>query len=240
LAVALKISHIVEEIMKYILIILLIIVFISPVFSAELVTVKTLNGRVEVKEPGGTWSKAFEGKEIPAGTLISTGFKSQAELDLSGSSTIFIKQLTRISVDELKISGKQVNTKLNLRLGRIKANVKTSQGLKHDFTLRTPVSTAAVRGTVFESSVRKLEVVTGRMKLTNKIGQSTTVGGGSSSSVSGTGYTAPATVIETIIGDFTVETSTQPDAEVPAIVVPSAPTTGTIYVTWDLLDPPPS
>lgn len=224
--------------MKYILIILAIIVFISPLYAAENITIKALNGRVEIKEPGNTWSKAFEGREIPAGSVISTGFKSQAELDLNGSSTIFIKQLTRVSVDELAISGKKVNTKLNLRLGRIKADVKTSTGLKHNFTLRTPVSTAAVRGTVFESSVRKLEVVTGRMKLTNKVGQGTTVDGGSSSSVEGNGYTAPVPPAVTQQKDYSVDPSTHSGDSGSGLVIPDPPTTGTIFVTWDLEEPP--
>ena len=219
--------------MKYILLILVIIIA-SPLYSADLITVKTANGKVEIKEPGKAWAAAEEGKVVPEGSVISTGFKSHAELDLSGSSTVFIKQLTRMSVDKLVISGNKVNTKLNLKLGRIKADVKTSSGLKHDFTLKTPVSTAAVRGTVFESSVRKLEVVTGRISFTNKIGQKTTVSGGESSSVSGTGFTAPATAVETAIASFEVETSTQPDADIPPIIIPPPPTTGTVHVAWEI------
>ena len=225
--------------MRYPLLILVLIVFLTPLYSADLITIKEVKGKVEVKGPGGSWVKASEGNVIPEGSLISTGFKSYAEVDLGGTSTIYIKQLTRMAVDKLATSGNNVDTKLNLRLGRIKADVKTSTGLKHDFTLRTPVSTAAVRGTVFESSVRKLEVQTGRIRYTNKIGQNTTVGGGSSSSVAGTGYTPPLTAVETVTETFTVETSTQPETEVPAIIVPPpAPTTGIIYVTWDLQDPP--
>ena len=141
-----------------------------------------------------------------------------------------------MAVDKLAISGKKVDTNLNLKLGRIKADVKTSKGLKHNFTLKTPVSTAAVRGTVFESSVRKLEVVTGRISFTNKIGQKTTVNGGGSSSVGGTGFTPPATVVETVQETFTVETSTQPESEIPEIIVLPAPTTGTVTLNW-FVDP---
>ena len=142
-------------------------------------------------------------------------------------------------MNELVISGNNVNTKLNLKLGRIKADVKTSEGLKHDFTLRTPVSTAAVRGTVFESSVRKLEVVTGRISFSNKIGQVTTVSGGGSSNVSGTGFTPPATVAETITQSFTVETSTQQEEDVPEVIIPPPPpTTGTVIVPWTIQEPP--
>ena len=221
--------------MKYLLLFFLTI-FISPLFSADLITVLSTQGKVEIKQPGESWSKAVEGQTIPEGSVISTGFKSSAELDLSGSSTVYIKQLTRMGVDKLAISGKQVNTKLNLKLGRIKADVKTSKGLRHNFTLKTPVSTAAVRGTVFESSVRKLEVVTGRISFTNKIGQKTTVDGGGSSSVGGTGFTPPATTAEIVTESFTVNPSTQPEGDIPEIIVLPAPTTGTVTLNW-FVDP---
>ena len=226
--------------MKYFLLILLIIVFSFPLYSADLITITEVKGKVEIKEPGGAWIRANDGREIPPGSIISTGFNSSAELDLSGSSTVYIKPLTRMAVDKLVISGKNVDTELNLKLGRIRADVKTAEGLKHNFSLKTPVSTAAVRGTIFESSVRKLEVVTGRISYSNNIGQKTTVGGGGTSSVEKTGFTPPATVVETVIETFTVETSTQPDEGVPEILVPPPKsTTGTIYVTWDLDEPVP-
>ena len=221
--------------MRYISFLFIILILAPTAFSAETITITKLSGKVEIKEPGGGWSKAFEGREIPAGTLISTGFKSEAVIDMGGSSDIYVRQLTRMSVDELKISGNMVDTKLNLRLGRITADVKTSEGLKHNFTLRTPVSTAAVRGTKFNSSVRKLEVVSGKIKYSNNAGQSTTIGGGSSSSITGNGYSStPQTSFENTTAAFEVETSTQPDPVVPSIIVPPAPTTGTVTITWDI------
>ena len=222
--------------MKYFLLILLIIVFSSPLYAADLITITEVNGKVEIREPGGNWAKAEKGRTISRGSLISTGFKSSAELDLSGSSTIFIKQLTRMSVDELVVSGNNVNTKLNLKLGRIKADVKTSKGLKHDFTLMTPVSTAAVRGTVFEGSAKgDIDVEKGKIQQKNKIGQKTLVSGGNSSSVSGNGYAPPATAAETVNESFTVETSTQLDNSVPDSPPPpsaSESKPGSVTVEW--------
>ena len=110
--------------MRYPLLVLVLIVFLTPLYSADLITIKEVKGKVEVKGPGGSWVKASEGNVIAEGSLISTGFKSYAELDLSGTSTIYIKQLTRMAVDKLATSGNNVDTKLNLRLGRIKADVK--------------------------------------------------------------------------------------------------------------------
>ena len=48
--------------------------------------------------------------DIKPGTVISTGFKSTAVID-TGSSEIFVKQLTRMSLEELSKSGSTVKTK---------------------------------------------------------------------------------------------------------------------------------
>ena len=222
--------------MKYVYSVLFIIVLASPLYSADLITIEKVNGKVEIREPGGGWEKAIQGSTIPQGSIISTGFKSSAELDLSGSSTIYVKPLTRMAIDELATTGNKVNTKLNLRLGRIKADVKTSKGLKHDFTLKTPVSTAAVRGTVFEAGANgNLDVETGKIQQRNKIGQKTTVPGGNSSSVAGGGYSPPATPQETVNQTFTVVTTTQPSStvpELPPIETSTTPDPGTVTVHW--------
>ena len=74
------------------------------------------------------------------------------------------------------------------------------------------------------------------MSQTNKIGQSTTVSGGCSSSVSGGGYSAPATAAETVNETFTVETSTQPEDTVPALTPrTSEPSSGAVTLDWSLL-----
>ena len=230
--------------MKHVCSVLFIIVLASPIYSADLITIEKVNGKVEIREPGGSWEKAVQGSTIPQGTIISTGFKSSAELDLSGSSTIYVKPLTRMAVDELATTGNKVNTKLNLRLGRIKADVKTSKGLRHDFTLRTPVSTAAVRGTVFEAGANgNLDVESGKIQQKNKIGQKTTVPGGNSSSVSGGGYSPPATPEETVSQDFSVDTSTQVNNTVPALPPvenSTIPDPGTVTVEWQEVYPAPS
>lgn len=132
------------------------------------------------------------------------------ELD---SSEIIIKQLTRMSIDKLLRKNNTVKTNLNLKLGRIKADVKTSKGLRHDFTIRTPVSTAAVRGTKFDAGVGTLEVESGTITYTNKLGQKVTLKEGNKSSVSGGGYKAPEDAASSTLSEFTVSPSTQIGAE---------------------------
>ena len=197
--------------MKKIVLILIMLPLFSalPAAASETAVIKSFTGKVEIKT-GSSWTAVSEGMELKPGTVISTGFNSNAVID-TGSSDIYVKQLTRISLENLSKSGNTVKTNLNLRLGRVKANVKTSKGLKHDFTLKTPVSTAAVRGTVFTSGVRTLDVESGSIRYANRIGQQVTVLGGTSSRMGVTGFSAPADITDAVKEAFNVATSTGVD-----------------------------
>ena len=203
---------------KSIFFILLILLPVFYSFSADVPTVKQIQGKVEIKNSQSGWVKAEKGMKVSPGSLISTGFKSDAVIELDNSE-IYIKQLTRMSIENLSRKQNTVNTKLNLQLGRIKADVKSSKGLKHDFTVRTPVSTAAVRGTIFNSGLRKIIVDNGRISYTNRIGQTVTIGGGNSSKIRSRGFDSPQNALETLIADFNVSASTQQEPD--AVTVPN-------------------
>ncbi len=226
---------------KFPFIVLLLFLLSSAAgFAADQAILKTLSGKVELNTGGTSWIPAKQGQTIAKGTVISTGFNSNAVVDL-GSSEIFLKPLTRIALEDLSTSGNIIKTNLNLRLGRIDADVKTTEGLKHNFTLRTPVSTAAVRGTRFTAGVAMLEVKTGRISYSNKIGQKRSVSGGSSSSVSGGGYTAPESAAEAVVQTFSTLTTTVAETGSginTTITAPLPAAGGTVTVTWDLNEPP--
>jgi len=97
---------------------------------------------------------------VSKGTVISTGFKAEATLSL-GDSLVVVSQLTRMRLDELIEKEGTVNTELYLDVGKVTAEVKTTAGKKNDFRLRSPVSTAAVRGTVIEFSPDTVTLVEG-------------------------------------------------------------------------------
>ena len=158
--------------------ILIFLIIISASFAyANTATITSVKGNVQYKTGSGSWTAVNEGLKLPVGAVISTSFKSEAVIDL-GSSEIVVKQLTRMSINELSEKNKTVNTKLNMRLGRIKADVKTSKGLKHNFTIKTPVSTAAVRGTKFSFDGVNIDVENGRVVVSNKRKQSASYKGG--------------------------------------------------------------
>jgi len=222
------------KLLKISALILLLLFTASALFGADAV-IKSFTGKVEIQSAGASsWSAVKSGQTISKGTLISTGFNSNAVLDL-GSSEIFLKPLTRMSIDELETSGSIIKTDLNLKLGKIKADVKSTEGLKHNFTLRTPTSTAAVRGTVFEAGVSTLNVLQGVIAYANKIGQTRSVSGGSSSSISGSGYSAPESIAEAIAQSFDVVTTTA--VETGAILGIKINTTGSGTVILTIINP---
>lgn len=170
----------------------LIFLLTAPLFSQLQAVIKEISGKVEIKAPAKDWESATEGMEISTGTIISTGFKSQALLDL-GSSNLYVKQLTRMSLDELTQQEGTVTTGLFLRVGKVKAKVKSTAGLQHNFTLKSPISTAAVRGCEFDYTGPMLKHIVeegedeekSTIIFTNLFNQSRTVREGESSGTSG-------------------------------------------------------
>ncbi len=173
--------------MKRITFILMLFIFlIPPAFSQLKAVIKEVSGKVEIKAPQKGWEPAKAGMDISKGTIISTGFKSQALLEL-GASELYVKQLTRMRLDELIQKEGTRSTGLYLKVGKVRAKVKSVEGLRHNFKLKSPISTAAVRGSELDYDGMKLKVyeVSSVIILTNLLGHSRTVGAGQSSKTSG-------------------------------------------------------
>lgn len=147
--------------MKKILLVLLLFIGCSSLFAG--VTVKDFFGKVKVKYDGDTkWSRIEIGQELPANTLVSTGFNSQIVLDL-GNAILDVLPLTRMTVDEITESQDTIKTSLILKGGKVKADVGKIEGKVNDFKIKSPVATASVRGTKFEFSGKTLKVIRGKV-----------------------------------------------------------------------------
>jgi hypothetical protein len=134
-----------------------------PVSGAQ---IREITGRVELKAPNQeTWVTASPGDYMEKDTLISTGFKSSAILSL-GNSSLFVQALTRLSLGELSARGNEEKIDLSLRTGRVRAEVRPPPDGKIEFTVRSPMATASVRGTVFEFDTMNLRVAEGRVDFT--------------------------------------------------------------------------
>jgi len=168
-----------NKLMLWIISLLLLILACGiPVFAAENAVIKEVIGKVEIKLPPGGWTLAQVGAVISPGTTISVGFNSKAVLELP-SSIIYVKQLTRLTLSELVKEQGQIKTGLYLRTGSLQAEVKTGVDYTNDFKVKSPVATAAVRGTVIQFDGGELRVEDGVAILYNSLGQplSVLVGG---------------------------------------------------------------
>ena len=155
--------------------------------SAQLkAVVKEIIGKVEIKAADGVWRPAKVGATIAKGHSISTGFDSTAVLTI-GQSTLRVRPLTRMRLEDLT----QAGTSLSLSVGKVKGEVK--KGGDERFTLRGPVSTAAVRGTEFEYDGFTVKVTNGFVTFENSLRQGRVVVGGEDGSIDGLGLQIPTT-----------------------------------------------
>ena len=166
--------------MKKAFLFILFLFAIGSFLIAETAVIQELSGKVEVRPPGQGWARARTGMEISGGTYVSTGFGASAVLELGGS-ILRVKQLTRMQLENIIEREGTLNTNLYLRVGKVRAEVRSTRGLRNNFRLRSPVSTAAVRGTIFEYDGVVLWVEDGSVVLSNLLGQSEEVSGGEES-----------------------------------------------------------
>jgi hypothetical protein len=191
-----------------VLIALLILTALAAGVSAQTrAEFSSVSGKVEIRPAtGGTWVAARVGMTVDDNTMISTGFNATAELRM-GENVVQVEQLTRMVFEEIVEQSDTVETRLNLNVGRMSAAVRSSDGRRQDFQVRSPISTAAVRGTGFTFDGERLEVEEGEVAFRNRFGQQRSVGGGQRSSTSGDPG-APSDPQEEAVEENT--TSTQP------------------------------
>ncbi len=221
-----------NNIIKLVSILLMLGVTVLTAGAQSTATVQSVTGKVEIQTPGGAWRGLSSGDEVAIGSRISTGFRSSAVLEI-GSATLEVDQLTRMTLEELAEREGTVKTELFLRVGRVKAEVTQRQGLQQDFRLRSPVSTAAVRGTSFEYDGINLKVLEGLVALANAYGQSVSVAGGEV--VVAEEGELPPEGLAALEALFAVDTSaSQIDEIIDSLPAPETLTTGSVTLNWDI------
>lgn len=113
----------------------------------EFAKVVRIEGQVLVKLGDGEWEPATEGGQLRAKDEVGTGPESQAQLEFPDGSVAEIKELSQVQIGTLLAAGDGAKIRLLLRLGEIEAEVPEKAGVKSDFSVNTPISTASVRGT---------------------------------------------------------------------------------------------
>jgi hypothetical protein len=140
--------------------------------------IQEFTGTVELKTSGtAEWRAVRKGDRINKDTMISTGFNSTALIVLENS-TLTVRPLTRLNLEELQNTRGNELVNLHLQTGRIRAEVSPPTGGKTNFTVRSPVATASVRGTAFDFDGVNLRVDQGQVHVTGKDGIGVRVGAG--------------------------------------------------------------
>jgi hypothetical protein len=168
-----------------------------PAQTAEAVfaEIRDMIGTVEIREASAAvWTAAKTGDKLGKSTIISTGFKSGAVLAI-GNSTLTVRPLTRLSIEELSRLENNEAIGVSLQAGRVRADVTPPESGKTDFSVRAPTVTASVRGTAFYFDTINLLVNDGTVAFTGDRGGAALVDAGQGSFVNPDG--TPAAAAET-------------------------------------------
>jgi hypothetical protein len=151
---------------------------------AQTGVIREFSGEVELKRSGASsFVKAKQGDKVAEDTIVSTGFKSIAIIEV-GNSTIAVKALTRLSFAEIRSAQDIETLNLKLQTGRVKVDVKPPVGSKANCAVQSPMATASVRGTSFEFDTCNLKVNEGSVAFRGNRGFGVMIPAGMASSVS--------------------------------------------------------
>jgi hypothetical protein len=167
--------------------ILLLGLFLSPLLiraqetQVELGVIREITGTVEVKNSSSPdWIPAVRGMQLAKSSSVSTGIRSTAVIGL-GNSTITVRPLTRLTLEELARNQDTEQVDIHIRSGRVRTEVAPPTEGKTTFTVRSPSATASVRGTSFEFDTEQVRVIRGRVNFSGNDGVPAPVKAGESS-----------------------------------------------------------
>jgi hypothetical protein len=175
--------------MRKAIFLLIVLLLATGVVFAQDAVVDRVSGKVEVRIGGGPWEPVGVGDVLPLNATISTGFGASAVLNL-GSSVLEVQQLTRLTIQELADDG--LSADVFVPVGRVRARVNATAGRQADFRVRTPLSTASVRGTDFETNGWQVSVAEGVVEFANLLNEQQNVGPGQTSTLADGSPSDPA------------------------------------------------
>ena len=110
--------------------------------------VVSVTGKVE-QQRGASWVAVNTGDVLQKGAVISTGFNSEATLDINGTK-LKVGALTRMTIEQLADNASKDETQVFIDSGKVQADVSHTENRRNSFKVRSPVATASVRGTNIE------------------------------------------------------------------------------------------
>ena len=109
------------------------------------VKVSGLTRKVELKRGGAGWEPLRESDTLQPGDQVHTGWRSSVTITLPDGSKVVLPPMSLIAIDRIDSNG----TQIILRLGEVKAQIHKLGGSSGDFVVKTPTTTASIRGTTF-------------------------------------------------------------------------------------------
>ena len=141
--------------------------------------IKQQSGTVEIKRAGETaYMPAKAGDMVSENTVISTGFKSYALIEVGGT-TIQVHPITRLTLTEIRALDTEESLQINLRSGSLRIDVTPPVGKKANTSVQSPSAVASVRGTSFYFDTRNLRVTQGTVLFNGNRGYAVYVNAGS-------------------------------------------------------------
>lgn len=131
---------------KLVLTALLAVLSCGSLFAAS-AKVTYVKGKVEVGR-GNTWVALKVGDLINESETISTGFQSEARLNYNGS-VMAVPALSRVTLETLQSSDTKDTVSLKVDTGAVRSKVTHTEGKRIEYSARTSVAVASVRGTDF-------------------------------------------------------------------------------------------
>ena len=117
---------------------------VTPVFAADGV-ITYVKGKVEVQR-NSAWVALNVGDKITQSEMISTGFQSEAKIKLMDS-VLYLGPVTRVTLETLKSSDSTDKVNVYLATGATRSKVEHTDSKRVNYTVRTAVAVASVRGT---------------------------------------------------------------------------------------------
>lgn len=125
---------------------------INAARAEDLTAVVTrIEKRVEVQKGGAAWEPAVPKMRLAVGDKIHTGFRATATVRFADGSVIDIKPMSMVMLQKLEDANGKVKNRVWLKVGELSAKVERPLGTPADFQVKTPTTTASVRGTRIRS-----------------------------------------------------------------------------------------
>ena len=113
------------------------------------VLVTAVEGKARARtSPTAEWQLVTEGMRLPVGAEITTGPRARVTCSIPPGQEFVVDRMSTVTVLEAERRGNRQRTQLIMDYGRTAARVQAA-GIEHDMQIRTPATTASVRGTEY-------------------------------------------------------------------------------------------